>query len=378
MEPSIWTQAIDRMMVRVEDTATRVTEGFPHYADPQTGEWTPSEAGDWTGGFWNGMLWLAYAATKERRYLDWAERWTGLLRPRTQTETIFRGFLFYYGAALGDILLGNSLGKEVGLSGARGLATLYNPNARVIPLGEEAEEASDVGRGDANIDGVQGTSLLIWASKHLDDQSLYDIGVEHALRINELCVREDDSVCQSARFDTESGEMLKRYTHKGYGDDTTWARAQAWAMLGYADNAIWAPEREEFLDIAMRTADWWIAHVPEDRVAFWDFDAPAVERNRDTSGTAIAAAALLKLGVLASTGEARRRYLEAAEATARALVEDYLTPTGPEDTRMLSILTQGCYNYRIGLATKNELIWGDYYLFEALQALAGNLDPASI
>ena len=168
---------------------------FPHYADPQTGEWTTSEAGDWTGGFWNGMLWLAYAATKEQKYLDWAERWTELLRPRAPTETIFRGFLFYYGAALGDILMGNPLAKDVGLSGAKGLATLYNPNARVIPLGEEAEEASDVGRADANIDGVQGTSLLIWASKYLDDQNLYDIGIEHALRINEFCVREDNSVC---------------------------------------------------------------------------------------------------------------------------------------------------------------------------------------
>lgn len=378
MSSASWSDALDRMLVRIDDTANRVTEGFPHYADPQTGEWTLSEAGDWTGGFWNGMLWLAHVATNEQKYLDWAERWTDLLRPRAQTETIFRGFLFYYGAALGDQLLGNSLGKEVALSGAQGLATLYNPNARVIPLGEEAEEASDVGRGDANIDGVQGTSLLIWASRHLNDQSLYDIGIEHALRINDFCVREDDSVCQSARFDPQSGEMLKRYTHKGYNDDTTWARAQAWAMLGYAVNAIWAPERPEFLDIATRTADWWLEHIPEDKVAFWDFDAPPEDRKRDTSGTAIATAALLKLSALAANEEDRQRYREAAEDTARALVEGYLTPTGPDDDRSPGILTQGCYNYRIGLATENELIWGDYYLFEALQVLAGNLDSAVI
>lgn len=378
MSDAIWTDALSRILQRIDNTATQVMEGFPHYADPRTGDWTPSKAGDWTGGFWNGMLWLSYAATGEQKYLDWAERWTELLRPRAQTETIFRGFLFYYGAALGDILLGNSLAKDVGLSGARGLATLYNPNAQVIPLGEEAEEASDVGRGDANIDGVQSTSLLVWASRHLDDQGLYDIGIEHALRINELCVREDNSVCQSARFDTESGEMLERYTHKGYGDDTTWARAQAWAMLGYAVNAIWAPEQEEFLEIAMRTADWWIYHVPEDRVAFWDFDVPSKERKRDTSGTAIAAAALLKLSVLAPSEEKRRRYRETAEATAQALVEDYLTPTSPDDDRPSGILTQGCYNYRIGLATEHELIWGDYYLFEALQVLGSNLDPATI
>lgn len=111
MGASIWTEATGHMMARIEYTAVRITEGSPHYGHSHTGERTPSDAGDWTGEFWNGMLWLAYTATGEQRYLDWAERWTGMLRPRAQTETIFRGFLFYYGATLGDILLGNSLGR---------------------------------------------------------------------------------------------------------------------------------------------------------------------------------------------------------------------------------------------------------------------------
>jgi unsaturated chondroitin disaccharide hydrolase len=327
------------------------------------------------------MLWLAYATTREQQYLTWAERWTDLLRPRVRSENIFRSFLFYYGAALGDILTGNSLAREVGLLGARGLATLYNANARVIPLGREAEAVSDVdvGPGDANVDGVQATSLLIWAARESGDESLYEIGIQHALRFIEFCIREDNSVIQSVRFDTDSGEVTKHYTHKGYSDNSIWARAQAWAMLGYTVDAIWEPNREEFLEAAMRTADWWIDHVPNDRVAFWDFDAPpTATTKRDTSATAIAAAALLKLSALAPSEESRRRYREAAEATVRTLVEHYLTPTKPEDSRIPGILTQGCYNHRTGLATENELIWGDYYLFESLQVLAGNLDPAAI
>jgi unsaturated chondroitin disaccharide hydrolase len=379
MSELTWTSAIEQMMSRIDDTTNRVKEGFPHYADPETGEWTTSPGGDWTGGFWNGMLWLAYKTTNEHKYLDLAERWTELLRPRAETETIFRGFLFYYGAALGALLVGNSLCREVGLSGAQGLATLYNPAARVIPLGEEAEEASDIGRGDANIDGVQSTALLIWASKELGQESLYDIGIQHALRTAEFCVREDNSVVQSASFDTETGEIIKRYTHKGYTHASTWARAQAWAMLGYSVDAIWEPKREEFLDVAIRTADWWIDNVPEDKVAFWDFDVPvSAETKRDTSSTAIATAALLKLSALAPSEERRQRYREEAEATAQALVERYLIPTEPDDSHPPGILTHGCYNYHLGLATENELIWGDYYLFESLQVLAGNLDPAVI
>jgi unsaturated chondroitin disaccharide hydrolase len=59
-------------------------------------------------------------------------------------------------------------------------------------------------------------------------------------------------------------------------------------------------------------------------------------------------------------------------------VEDYLTPIVSEDGRTPGILTSGCYNHRTGLATQNELIWGDYYLFESLQVLAGNLDPTAL
>jgi unsaturated chondroitin disaccharide hydrolase len=381
MSDELWSRALDHMMVRIDDTAVQVKSGFPNYANPETGSWTLSTDGSWTGGFWNGMLWLAYATTREQKYLDWAERWTGLLRPRARSENIFRSFLFYYGAALGDILADSSLAREVGLLGARGLATLYNANARAIPLGREAEAVSDVdvGPGDANVDGVQATSLLMWAAREPGEENLYEIGIQHALRFIEFCVRDDGSVIQSVRFDTESGEVIKHYTHKGYTDYSTWARAQAWAMLGYSVSEIWDPNRQEFVTTAMRTADWWIDHVPSDKVAFWDFDAPATAATkRDTSATAIAAAALLKLSALAPSGESRGRYREAAEATVRTLVEDYLTPIEPEDGRTPGILTGGCYNHRTGLATQNELIWGDYYLFESLQVLAGNLGPAAI
>ena len=371
-------QAIEHMLNRINDTARRVTDGFPHYAEPETGEWTTSPAGDWTGGFWNGMLWLAYHATQDRRYHDWVSNWVERLRVRAGSETIFRGFLFYYGAALGAMLGDDDNAKQTAMAGAKGLAALYNSNARLISLGSEAEEAANVGRGETNIDGVQGMGLLMWAARQSGDAELHKKAVNHSLRHIELCVRDDSSVCQSASFDTETGNMLRRYTHKGYGDDSTWARAQAWAMVGYAVNAIWAPEISEFLETAERTADWWIDHVPEDRVAYWDFDAPVTAATkRDTSSTAIATAALLKLSKLAPSEEQRHKYREVAEETARVLVSDYLTPTHDGDMRVPGILTQGCYNHRIGLATEHELIWGDYYLLESLFALDGRIDETA-
>ncbi len=371
--------AIDRMTRRVDATAEQVREGFPHYGDTDAGAWTTSPAGDWTGGFWNGMLWLTLHRTEDERYRHLAHRWTEALRPRRASETVFRGFLFWYGAAMGAILSGDDLAREVAVDGAQALATLYNPAARAIPLGNDAEEASDIGRGDANVDGVQGSALLIWTAGETDEERLREIGVQHALRHIEFCVRDDGSVCQSARFDTDTGATIEHYTHKGFSGDSTWTRAQSWAMVGYAMAATWAPEEPRFLVTARRTAEWWIDHVPADRVAYWDFDAPQEPgTRRDTSGTATAAAALLKLAALIDDPDATRRYRKAGQATVDALVGGYLTPVEDDDARPPGILTKGCYNHRIGLATDNELIWGSYYLYEALHTLAGHVDPLAI
>jgi len=370
MSESLWSDALARMRARVDRTAETVKEGFPHFADPETGQWTCSPSGDWTGGFWNGMLWLCAASTGEDRYLGLAEQWAERLRARIHSDTVFRGFLFYYGAALGSILLGHAGAREIALQGAKGLASMYNPRAEALPLGTEAEEASDVGKGEANVDTVQAAALLLWAEQETGDSSFREIALKHAARHVDFCLREDGSVCQSASFHPATGKILRRYTHKGITDQSTWARAQAWAILGWTLTAQWAGDGRA-LNSAERAADWWLAHVPGDRVAFWDFDDPAIPRvNRDTSSTAIVAASLLKLAVLARSEAKRTLYRQAAEATAGALVERYLRPDG--------VLLEGCYNKRLELATNHELIWGSYYLFEALHVLAGELAPARV
>lgn len=366
MSNSIWTGAIARMRARIDRTAESVGEEFPHYADPATGVWTRTPSGDWTGGYWNAMLWLTAATIGDDHYARLAERWTARLRARIDSQTSAKGLLFYYGAALGAILSHNALAREIAILGAKSLAAMYNPRAGVIPLGSEFEEVHSVGMTESEIDVVQIAALLTWAGHETGDDRLRWIALRHARRHIEFCLREDGSICQSASFDPGSGRMTRRYTHKGITDESTWARAQAWGMLGWALTAQWTSDLS-FLEPAERAADWWLARVPADLVAFWDFDDPAIPAtNRDTSATAIAAASMLKLAALTESESKRRRYREAAEATVRALVEKYLGAEGG--------LWEGCYNKRINLAPKNELIWGSYYLYESLNVLAGLIE----
>ncbi|MBS7675315.1 hypothetical protein KIN13_18040, partial [Vibrio cholerae] len=71
--------------------------------------------------------------------------------------------------------------------------------------------------------------------------------------------------------------------------------------------------------------------------------------------------------------ERRERYRQSAEAIVEALVLRYQTPVGASDSRPVGILTHGCFNRKLGVAMENELIWGDYFLFEALLVLDGRL-----
>ncbi|MGH7279000.1 MAG: glycoside hydrolase family 88 protein [Candidatus Rokuibacteriota bacterium] len=365
-----WQDALTRMLRRVDMTGVSVRDGFPHHGDPVTGKWTTSPDGDWTGGFWNGMCWLAAASTVDVRYRRWALAWTEKLVPRATSDTVFRGFLFYYGALLGAVLAADARAREVALLGARSWAESFNAKAGAFGLGAAAEEASDVGAGEASIDTVQGAALLVWAAREAGEPAWRRMAVSHARRHFEFCIRSDGSVCQSASFDPVTGKMRRRYTHKGFGPESTWARAQAWAIVGYTLMHQWTGERD-FLDVAVLTADWWLKRVPADRVSYWDFDAPVTpETNRDTSATAIVAAALLKLAALVPDARRKADYRAAAEATVRALVNGYLDRRG--------ILTKGCYSKRINVATQNELIWGSYYLFEALHVLTRRLEPAKI
>jgi len=382
MTAALWNAAIERMLLRIQDTARRVREEFPHWADPDTGEWVTSADGDWTGGYWLGLLWLAHRATGDARYVGWAEPLLERLRSRIEGETVFKAFTFYYGASLGSILAGHATARELALRCAGSLAKLYDPTLRLIPLGRQAEEGAHVGAAETSIDSLQAAPFLFWAASETGDRALREVGTSHADRVIALHLREDGSFIQSSSLDPRSGELVRHYTHKGASDTSTWGRAQAWGILFSTMSYFIGAREQNWLAAAMRGADWWIAHVPADRVAFWDFDDPAIPNTeRDTAATAIAAAALLKLS---STAPAERaRYRECAEATVEALATRYLTPTSPDDQRVPGILTESCFNKRPDArpqdaASQCEFIVADYYLLESLLALAGKLDPTRV
>jgi unsaturated chondroitin disaccharide hydrolase len=378
MDTKAWNEAIDRMLARVRETAGRVGDAFPHWADPETGRWTVTADGDWTGGFWVAMMWLACHGTGDERYSRWARQWATRLRGRIASASVFKAIPFYYGGSVGHLLLSDADAREMALEAAASLMRLYNPALGLIPLGAEAEESSQVGPAESSIDSLFASPFLLWAAREIGDTRMGEAARSHADRVIELHLREDGSFIQSSTIDPQSGAVIRHYTHKGYSDTSTWARAQSWgALLSVMSNAR-DPAETRWLQAGERGADWWMAHAPSDRVAFWDFDDPGIpEVERDTAATAAMTCAMLKLAALADPAK-RAGYRRGGDRKrAGRTIPD---PGRPFDLRVPGILTGGCFNKRpdsrsLDAAVNHELIFGSYYLFEALHILAGKLDP---
>lgn len=367
--------ALSRMLARIDATAEAVGEAFPLSAEPESGKWMTAPDGRWTGGFWVGQLWLAFLATGDAKYRALAESAIGRLASRIERDNVLNGLVFYYGAALGALLHSSPVAADIGKRGAHALASHFKPAPGFIPLGHDSGSLTGDADGETNIDGVPGMGLLWWAGRELGQSDLAETAKRHVERHIELCLRPDGSLFQAAMVDPKNGATLRLYSPRGYAADTsTWARAQSWGLLGFAQAYEWTKDKA-FLGAATKAADWWLKAVPSDGVAYWDFNDPAIPNTeRDTSATAMSAAAFLKLARLAAEPAQREKYRAAGESTVRALVTGYLSPTHPGDRRPTGMLTEGCWQRNQGMSTRHELVWGDYFLLESLLVLSGRIE----
>jgi unsaturated chondroitin disaccharide hydrolase len=352
-----------RILARIDRTAGEVGAGFPHAADGETGQWEIKPEGSWTGGFWVGLCWLAHALTAEPRYRSWGLAWAERLRGRAADLTHDIGFLFQYAAVLGWTTVREPALRVAALAAADQLVAMWHPRAGVIPVGAHAEVSS--GTDDVTIDCMMNLQVLWWAAAETGERRYHEVAVSHAERTAEWHMRPDGSCVQSVHFDPGAGVPVRKHTHQGYSAESTWSRGLAWAAHGFLE-AHRATGRADFRSIARRALEYHADRTPADPVTFNDYADPRIpDAPRDTSAAAILASAAL--GLDAALGEgAGGRFRGEAGRILEALIRRYLTPLDGADRRPPGMLLHGCYNPVTGEAPDHELIWGDYFLLEAL------------
>ncbi len=323
-----------------------------------TGAWNTTRASAWTSGFFPGSLWLMYQRTADPAWRARAEAWQAGIEPQKyNTSTHDLGFMLFNSFGNAYRLTGKDRYRQVVLAAAKSVASRYSPTVGCIKSWESGPADYKV-----IIDNMMNLELLFWASRNGGNRAWRDMAVSHALKTRLHHVRTDGSTYHLVNYDPATGAVKSKGTVQGYSDQSTWSRGQAWAVYGFA-MAYRETRDSRFLDTARRTADYFIGHLPADKVPYWDFNAPSVlAEPRDSSAAAIAASGLLDLARLETDPVRRSRYLTAAKGILASLSSTaYLAEGTPGE----AILLHGTYNRPRGKFDTG-LVWGDYYFLEAL------------
>ncbi|HEY65422.1 MAG TPA: glucuronyl hydrolase [Caldilineae bacterium] len=348
-------EALDHAIARITQLMEKAI-GFPQATEH--GRWRYTEDGGWTGGFWPGRLWLAYLVTEEGRYATAAREWCVRLAPREfDTTTHDLGFLFYPSYVTGYRLTDERALRYGALAAAETLTRRFNPKGNFIQAWGPLDDPRR--RGRTIVDTMMNLDLLFWATTQTGENRFSDIAVRHARTCQTHHVRPDGSTAHVYDFNPDTGEPIGQNTHQGYSPTSCWSRGQAWAIYGFT-TCYRRTGDEAFLATARKLADWFIAHLPEDHVPYWDFNAPDIPNEvRDSSAAAIAACGLLDLAIAA--GEPR--YREAGLEILTSLATHYTSRDHPEEE---GILLHATGAKPLGREIDVSLTYGDYYFVEGL------------
>jgi len=327
-----------------------------------SGTLVTSNSGWWTSGFFPGSLWNLYDYSKDEKPKEAAIEMTSRIeKEKNNKGTHDLGFMLYCSFGNGFRLTGDQSYKDVMLTGARSLSTRFRPNIGCI----QSWGSRKGWQCPVIIDNMMNLEFLMWAFNQTGDSSYYKIAVTHSDTTIKNHFRPDFSSWHVVSYDTITGKVEAKQTAQGAADGSAWSRGQVWGLYGYT---VMYRETglQRYLDQAMDIADFLISHpnMPEDKIPYWDFDAPGIpDTNRDASAGAIMASALIELSGF-SGDENKAKSFEIAEKQIRSLSSPaYLAKEGENGNFILM--------HSVGsLPAKSEvdvpLTYADYYFIEAL------------
>ena len=359
---------------RAEQQYTAMLKALPEpTAYPRTtdnnGKLRTTPLNDWTEGFYPGSLWYIYENNKQNTWKQEAIRWTEALEPlKKQKGHHDIGFLIYCSFGNAYRLTKKEEYKQIIIEAANSLCTRFSPKTGCIKSWNyrKSWNGKDEWFYPVIIDNMMNLELLYFASKVTGDPHYAEIANSHAITTAREQFREDYSNYHVVNYDPETGKVLHKQTCQGFSDNSAWARGQAWAIYGYT-MAYRETKKPEFLEMAQRTAEFWLNHsnLPEDMVPYWDFNAPAIpDAPRDASAACVVASALLELSTYLP-GDKGERYRDAAIKMLTSLSTDNYQCGEASPAFLLHTTGHRPANSEIDAS----IIYADYYYIEALLRL---------
>lgn len=362
---AVW-QKVDSKLAKV---AVRSRDKIPYTTD-ENGVHDDKSQSDpcfWTNGFFGGMMWLMYAATKNDEYLKTARRNEELLDAAFKKYDSLHhdvGFMWHILSGADYRLTGDKDARLRNLYAANILAGRYNIKGGYIAAWNNW--CGEDHRTWTIIDCMMNIPLLYWASAEKGDDRYKYIAMAHADMAMNDHVRPDGSVRHIVVHHLEEPGVEKVLGGQGYNEHSSWSRGAAWAIYGFALSYIHTG-KQEYLDTAKRVAHFFIAACCSDWKVRADFRTPEEPVEYDSTAAACAACGLLEIAKLVPEHE-KKMYRDAALNLLSVIDENWCN----YDENIDYLVGMGTELYREDphdRAVHLPIIYGDYFFVEALTKL---------
>ncbi|MEO3773062.1 glycoside hydrolase family 88 protein [Micromonospora sp. B9E7] len=319
----------------------------------------------WTTSFWPGMLWLAHDLTGDDRHLRAAlshvASFAGRVNRGIDLDTHDLGFLYTLACVTPARRTGDPQARGAALAAADHLMTRVLEPAGIIQAWGDLNDPRQ--RGRTIIDSLMNTPLLFWASHTTGDDRYAAAARRHTAQLRQHILRPDGTTFHTFYWDPDSGVPLRGETEQGHADHSCWARGQAWGIYGFSLNHRHIGD-PALLAAASACAERFLAHLPNDHVAYWDLEfGDGSGQERDSSAAAIAVCGLLELADNLTDRASAGRYRTAAAEILRSLIDHYSTGGHPVSN---ALILHGVYDKPKGVGVDEGTLWGDYFYLEAL------------
>lgn len=356
-------------------------EGFTHQfmnAYSENNFYRPIPNNYWTTGFWTGEIWLAYEYTGEEQlkrageiqmdsFLDRIDR-------KIEVDHHDMGFLYTPSCVAGYKLIGSEIGREAAIKAADQLISRFHEKGEFIQAWGAMDEESNY---RLIIDCLLNLPLLYWASEETGEEKYKDIAEKHIHTTMANVIREDYSTWHTFFFNPQTGEASHGATCQGYRDGSAWARGQAWGIYGCA-LAYRYTKRAEYMETFRNVSGYFLEHLPEDLVPFWDLEfTDGSAEPRDSSSASIAACGMLEMASYMAEAEAEK-YQSIASKIMKSVVDNYAVK---DHTTSNGLVLHSTYSNHTPFNTCDHKgvdecnIWGDYFYMEALTRLSKQWNP---
>lgn len=365
-----WVQAAKSYIEeKTNHNLTAIGAGFPHAT--KAGDYQLAKPQWWTAGFWPGILWNNFHATKQQNVADLAQQLEAQMQPLLSDPAKLdhdMGFMWTLTSLARYDLAQDPAAKTNALLAATLLLGRFNSAGQYLEAWNSWQGAADTS-GIVIIDSMMNVSLLYWASEATGDPRFAVAATQHAETILREFIRDDGSVHHMVNFNSKTGAVIEKLGGQGFAEMSSWSRGCAWAIYGLAI-AYHYTKKPEFLAAATKVANYFILHTLDVNVPLWDFRIPENTATTkydytDSSAAAIAACGCLLIGRLAAPEE-QAFYIKAGTSLLQRL---YQHATTTADDQALIGHGTGHWPEQTNLDTG--LIYGDYFFTEGIYQLNG-------